>query len=186
MERTLTEVEEEDDESQKTTEMSSVIQNNNNNNNLDLLQTTTKEEEFFQQNLPLKAMFPNHPMRSQCSTPKLEIPAKAIILPDLKLDTSLAIPNLVLPLTTILQKIEKKVTIVEAENKENVQMSDEAGAIGKQLQPKEKNMRKSLKPVSGRPSILAKRPTLRKSMIPNAPPQTKPMTTVAAAIPKGN
>lgn len=169
MERTLTELAEED-ESQRTIERS-VIRNSKNN---------TMDDESFQQTFPLKTMFPNHPMRSQCSTPKLELPvpkktpqatASAAVLPELKLSASLAIPDLVLPLTTVLQKIEKKkVTIVEeVENKENVQEE--------QPPTKKTNLRKSLKPRDV-PVVQVKKPTLRKSMIPSAP-------TTATAIAKG-
>lgn len=176
MERTLCDLAEEEDESHKSDEMSSVIRNNN-NTDLDLL--TTKDEEFFQQNLPLKP-FPNHPMRSQCSTPKLEAPAP----PHKSIDS-----DLVLPLTTLLQKIEEKkkkvVTIVEAENKENIQQD-----IPETQRPAKKvtiaNVRKSLMKPSGpskEPVVPAmKRPNLRKSMIPNAPATTATTTT----IPKGN
>lgn len=159
MERTLTVIEE--------SELSSVINTQ--------LEMTTKDEQFFQENLQLK-LFPNQ--RSQCSTPKIEVP-------QLKLN-GCSIPDLVLPLTTVLEKIEKKVTIMEptahttsTENKENQENVQEKPA-GRA------NLRKSLKPRDGleRKSIIpAKKPTLRKSMIPNAPPSTATATGVNT---KGN
>lgn len=184
LDRTLIEEEEEEETSshllKSSAEMSSVINTH--------LEVTTKDEEFFKMKL-----FPNQ--RSQCSTPKVEAPSvlksmdniqpepekevQGIIPP--KLDGSL-ITDLILPLTTVLQKIEKKkVTIVleedegkveknTAENKENIKAPLVRG-----------NMRKSLKPRDGQEQktvIPAKRPTFsRKSMIPNAP-----TTSTTAAI----
>lgn len=197
MERTLTglaEEEEDDDDRHKSTELSSVIQNTH----MDLLMTT-KDEEFFQQNLPLKLMFPNNPMRSQCSTPKLEVVANAprqqtatpqkttpIVVKDDN-PTTIAPAIDILPLTTILQKIENKkpkkaVTIVE--NKENVPKAEEA-TIAK-IPARPTNLRKSLmKPRTtdaAGPAIPAKRPTLlRKSMMPNAPPTSSTATVTAIA-----
>lgn len=117
----------------------------------------TVNEENFQRNLHLP--FPN--LRSQCSTPKLETaPRKPVDAP--KIVTELLEKGLdVMPLSTVLNKIgeKKTVTIVDAEDddKENL---------------KRLNQRKSLKPRDGidsKPVVPAKKPTLRKSMIPNAP-----------------
>lgn len=215
MERTLTEVtsvEEEENtvDSSKSTEMSSVIQNTNvNPMHMDLMMTT-KDEEFFQQSLnPLK-MFTN---RSQCSTPKLDVlgpkqeattPVKPVTTEkDVKLDPSLAIPQLVLPLTTVLQKIEKKVTIMVEEEKptmenveeatggdlvENKENVEEHPSQPKQAklndQPNINNKRKSLKPPELRSAMAPKR-TLRKSIAPTST-VTSSTGSSSAGSEKGN
>lgn len=198
MERTLTEVTEEESSS-TTTDMSSVIQNNNNNTNLDLL--TTKDEEFFQQNLlkqPLSTlMFPNH--RSQCSTPKLEVPAvhhqktattppgPPKIISDVILTPSMTIPDLIMPLTTLLQKIEKKktktVTIVTEEEEKETKAENKENEPEKPQIPSNP-MRKSLKPRSTMDtgSNPAQKPAnTRKSMIPPTKAAVKTESTTAIA-----
>lgn len=188
LDRTLIEEEEEVDEAsshllKSSAEMSSVINTH--------LEVTTKDEEFFKMKL-----FPNQ--RSQCSTPKVEAPSvlkpktpmdniqpepekevQGIIPP--KLDGSL-ITDLILPLTTVLQKIEKKkVTIVLEEDEGKVEKNTVENKENIKAPLVRGNMRKSLKPRDGQEQktvIPAKRPTFsRKSMIPNAP-----TTSTTAAI----
>lgn len=136
------------------------------------IESTVIEEENFQKNLHLK---PFPAMRSQCSTPKVEAPKPA---PSVDIVTELMETRLdVLPLSTVLQKIaiekKKTVTIIveepvreEAEDKENV--------VAKQVR-RDMNLRRSLKPRDAVPVVPAKKPTLRKSMIPNAPAAGKPI-----------
>ena len=188
LERTLT-------DEQSTQEMSSVIS------------ATMQEEESFQQNLnlPLKT-FPGLTMNSQCSTPKLETPAPHKtpgLGVDLKLDASLSIPDLVLPLTTVLQKLEGKkkvVTIVEEENKENV--ADDAKPITedkpvkaeekKAVQPKKVTMRKALIPPKTTrqstvpSSTLNARRSVRMSVVPSTFKSSRLTVGVSSRIGKIN
>lgn len=173
MDQTLTDTIEEESE-QKTIELSSVIHINN---------PEALEEMSFQQSLPLKnLLFPNHPMRSQCSTPKIEPtaapPRKTPQTKEVE-TASVAIPapDLLMPLTKVLQKMEgkKKVTIVE-ENKENVQSRAEEEPQSKQAKMDHKPTKPTVAAQENRAKTGAvpKRFTMttRKSMLPGAPSST--------------